>query len=106
MKVLKSLKSAKTRDKNCRIVKRKGRTLVINKINKIQLSKHQLAQMAINMEQNVIKENVVDFVKKLEDENAISEFVEKILEKPNPEETPKAEEPKQIENGEGESVEK
>ncbi len=34
MKVLKSLKSAKTRDKNCRIVKRKGRTLVINKINK------------------------------------------------------------------------
>ena len=34
MKVLKSLKSAKTRDKNCRIVKRKGRTLVINKVNK------------------------------------------------------------------------
>jgi large subunit ribosomal protein L36 len=34
MKVLKSLKSAKTRDKNCRIVKRKGRALVINKLNK------------------------------------------------------------------------
>ena len=34
MKILKSLKSAKKRDKNCRIVKRKGRTLVINKLNK------------------------------------------------------------------------
>ena len=34
MKVLKSLKSAKTRDKNCRIVKRRGRPLFINKINK------------------------------------------------------------------------
>ena len=34
MKILKSLKSAKIRDKNCRIVKRKGRALVINKVNK------------------------------------------------------------------------
>jgi large subunit ribosomal protein L36 len=34
MKIVKSLKSLKARDKNCRIVKRKGRVLVINKINK------------------------------------------------------------------------
>lgn len=34
MKIVKSLKSLKSRDKNCRIVKRKGRVLVINKINK------------------------------------------------------------------------
>ncbi|RTK94070.1 MAG: 50S ribosomal protein L36 [Rickettsiales bacterium] len=34
MKIVKSLKSLKNRDKNCRIVKRKGRVLVINKINK------------------------------------------------------------------------
>ena len=34
MKIAKSLKSLKARDKNCRIVKRKGRLLVINKINK------------------------------------------------------------------------
>jgi large subunit ribosomal protein L36 len=33
MKVLNSLKSAKTRDKNCRIVRRKGRVYVINKRN-------------------------------------------------------------------------
>ncbi|AIF81449.1 50S ribosomal protein L36 [endosymbiont of Acanthamoeba sp. UWC8] len=33
MKILSSLKSAKTRDKNCKIVKRKGRVLVINKAN-------------------------------------------------------------------------
>ncbi|RZI47524.1 50S ribosomal protein L36 [Rickettsiales endosymbiont of Peranema trichophorum] len=33
MKVLSSLKSAKTRDKNCKIVKRKGRLYVINKAN-------------------------------------------------------------------------
>ena len=35
MKIVKSLKSLKNRDKNCRIVKRKGRVLVINKINKM-----------------------------------------------------------------------
>lgn len=33
MKVLNSLKSAKTRDKNCRVVRRKGRIYVINKRN-------------------------------------------------------------------------
>lgn len=33
MKVLSSLKSAKQRDKNCRIVKRKGKLYVINKVN-------------------------------------------------------------------------
>ena len=34
MKIVKSLKLLKARDKNCRIVKRKGRVLVINKMNK------------------------------------------------------------------------
>ncbi len=34
MKITKSLKSLKLRDKNCRIVRRKGRVLVINKVNK------------------------------------------------------------------------
>ena len=34
MKIAKSLKSLKARDKNCRIVRRKGRVLVINKVNK------------------------------------------------------------------------
>jgi large subunit ribosomal protein L36 len=33
MKILNSLKSAKTRDKNCRVVRRKGRIYVINKRN-------------------------------------------------------------------------
>ena len=33
MKVVNSLKSAKTRDTNCRIVRRKGRVYVINKAN-------------------------------------------------------------------------
>ncbi|MCP5362287.1 MAG: 50S ribosomal protein L36 [Hyphomicrobiales bacterium] len=33
MKVLSSLKSAKTRDKNCRVIRRKGRIYVINKNN-------------------------------------------------------------------------
>ncbi len=33
MKVRNSLKSAKTRDKNCRVVRRKGRVYVINKRN-------------------------------------------------------------------------
>ena len=31
MKVVNSLKTAKTRDKNCRVVRRKGRVYVINK---------------------------------------------------------------------------
>ncbi len=33
MKVVNSLKTAKTRDKNCRVVRRKGRVYVINKKN-------------------------------------------------------------------------
>ena len=33
MRVRNSLKAAKTRDKNCRVVRRKGRVYVINKIN-------------------------------------------------------------------------
>lgn len=33
MKVLSSLKSAKKRDKNCQVIKRKGRVYVINKKN-------------------------------------------------------------------------
>ncbi|MEE2970007.1 MAG: type B 50S ribosomal protein L36 [Pseudomonadota bacterium] len=33
MKVLNSLKSAKRRDQNCRIVRRRGRVYVINKRN-------------------------------------------------------------------------
>ena len=33
MKVVNSLKSARKRDKNCRIVRRKGRIYVINKKN-------------------------------------------------------------------------
>jgi large subunit ribosomal protein L36 len=33
MKVLSSLKSAKKRDKDCRVVRRKGRIYVINKKN-------------------------------------------------------------------------
>ena len=33
MKVLKSLKSAKIRDKDCKVVKRRGRAFVINKKN-------------------------------------------------------------------------
>jgi large subunit ribosomal protein L36 len=33
MKVVNSLKSAKARHKNCRIVRRKGRVYVINKTN-------------------------------------------------------------------------
>lgn len=32
MKVRCSLKSAKTRDKNCKVVRRKGRVYVINKV--------------------------------------------------------------------------
>lgn len=33
MKIRNSLKTAKTRDKNCRVVRRKGRIYVINKTN-------------------------------------------------------------------------
>ena len=33
MKVRHSLKSAKTRDKNCKLVRRKGRIYIINKKN-------------------------------------------------------------------------
>lgn len=33
MKKFNSLKSARARDKNCKIVRRKGRLVVINKIN-------------------------------------------------------------------------
>ena len=33
MKILNSLKSAKRRDKNCRVIRRKGRVYVINKRN-------------------------------------------------------------------------
>jgi large subunit ribosomal protein L36 len=33
MKIVNSLKSLKKRDKNCRIVRRKGRAFVINKAN-------------------------------------------------------------------------
>ena len=33
MKVLKSLRSAKTRHKDCRVVRRKGKVYVINKTN-------------------------------------------------------------------------
>ncbi len=33
MKVVNSLKTAKVRDKNCRVVRRKGRVYVINKKN-------------------------------------------------------------------------
>ena len=33
MKVVSSLKTLKNRDKNCRVVRRKGRVYVINKVN-------------------------------------------------------------------------
>jgi large subunit ribosomal protein L36 len=33
MKILSSLKSAKKRDKNCRVIRRKGKVYVINKTN-------------------------------------------------------------------------
>lgn len=34
MKVVSSLKSLKNRDKNCRLIKRHGRSIVINKMHK------------------------------------------------------------------------
>jgi large subunit ribosomal protein L36 len=33
MKIVNSLKTLKTRDKNCRVVRRKGRVYIINKSN-------------------------------------------------------------------------
>jgi large subunit ribosomal protein L36 len=33
MKIANSLKTLKKRDKNCRVVRRKGRVFVINKVN-------------------------------------------------------------------------
>jgi large subunit ribosomal protein L36 len=33
MKIVNSLKSLKKRDKNCRVVRRKGRAFIINKAN-------------------------------------------------------------------------
>lgn len=33
MKVVSSLKTIKARDKNCRVIRRKGRIYVINKVN-------------------------------------------------------------------------
>jgi large subunit ribosomal protein L36 len=33
MKIVNSLRSLKKRDKNCRIVRRKGRAYIINKVN-------------------------------------------------------------------------
>lgn len=33
MKIVNSLKTIKLRDKNCRVIRRKGRTYVINKMN-------------------------------------------------------------------------
>ncbi len=33
MKVVNSLKAMKVRDKNCRVVRRRGRVYVINKVN-------------------------------------------------------------------------
>jgi len=33
MKIVNSIKTLKTRDKNCRVVRRRGRTYVINKKN-------------------------------------------------------------------------
>ncbi len=34
MKVANSLKTLKTRDRNCRVVRRRGRVYVINKVNR------------------------------------------------------------------------
>lgn len=33
MKIVNSLKTIKLRDKNCRVIRRKGRVFVINKLN-------------------------------------------------------------------------
>ncbi|MGE4313362.1 MAG: type B 50S ribosomal protein L36 [Pseudobdellovibrionaceae bacterium] len=34
MKVVSSIKTLKSRDRNCRVIRRKGRLYVINKVNK------------------------------------------------------------------------
>jgi len=34
MKIVNSLKSIKKRDRNCKVIKRRGRIYVINKVNK------------------------------------------------------------------------
>ena len=34
MKIVNSLKTIKKRDRNCRVIRRRGRTYVINKVNK------------------------------------------------------------------------
>jgi large subunit ribosomal protein L36 len=34
MKIVNSLKTIKKRDRNCKVIKRRGRTYVINKMNK------------------------------------------------------------------------
>lgn len=34
MKVVNSLKTLKTRDRNCRVIRRRGRVYIINKTNK------------------------------------------------------------------------
>ncbi len=34
MKIVNSLKTIKKRDRNCKVIKRRGRTYVINKVNK------------------------------------------------------------------------
>jgi large subunit ribosomal protein L36 len=34
MKIVNSLKTIKKRDRNCKVIRRRGRTYVINKVNK------------------------------------------------------------------------
>jgi len=34
MKIVNSLKSLKKRDRNCRVIRRRGRVYIINKVNK------------------------------------------------------------------------
>ena len=41
MKVLASLKSAKNRDKDCRLIRRKGKLLVINKKKILDLKRNK-----------------------------------------------------------------
>ncbi|KAJ6645009.1 50S ribosomal protein L36, partial [Pseudolycoriella hygida] len=48
MKVVSSLKSLKKRDKDCQIVKRKGKILVINKKNKRFKAKQALTANVIS----------------------------------------------------------
>ena len=46
MKVANSLKTLKTRDRNCRVVRRKGRVYVINKTNPNPIVDHVKARNA------------------------------------------------------------